>query len=158
MMCDDCKNKPATRPYKEHMMDGRVIEYHLCDECAKKRGITSQKKLSPLEILQKLLREKNEQDEQVICPVCCLSLAEFKRVGRFGCTSCIAIFEPHIRHLIREIHNADRHIGRKLGAGEHRGMEIYKLREELKKALAREAYEEAAKIRDRLRVLEESND
>lgn len=158
MMCDDCKNQPASKPYKEFMMDGRIIEYHLCDECAKKRGLTSQKKMSPLEILQKLLKEKNARDEQVICPVCCLSLAEFKRIGRFGCTSCIAIFEPYIRNLIREIHNADRHIGRKLRAGGHKGMEIYKLREDLRKALEKESYEEAARIRDRLKALGGNNE
>jgi len=157
MMCDDCKHRPATRPYKEFMMDGKVIEYNLCDECARKRGITGQKKLTPLEILQKLLKEKTAHDEQVICPECYLSLAEFKRIGRFGCASCLSVFEPHIKNLIREIHNADRHIGKRLKKGEHKGVEIYRLREELKKAIEKEAYEEAARIRDKLRSLDQDH-
>lgn len=139
------------------MMDGKVIEYNLCDECAKKRGITGQKKLTPLEILQKLLKEKTAHDEQVICPECYLSLAEFKRIGRFGCARCLPVFEPHIKNLIREIHNADRHIGKRLKKGEHKGVEIYRLREELKKAIEKEAYEEAARIRDKLRSLDQDH-
>jgi protein arginine kinase activator len=157
MMCDDCNHRPATRPYKEFMMDGKVIEYNLCDDCAKKRGITGHKKLTPLEILQKLLKEKNAHDEQIICPECFLSLAEFKRIGRFGCGHCISVFEPYIKNLINEIHHADRHVGKKLKTGERKGLEIYRLREDLKKAIEKEAYEEAAKIRDKLKSLDQEH-
>lgn len=152
MLCDDCKKKPASIFFKD-VVSGKISELRLCLECAQKRGLVASKKMSPIETLQKLLKEKTAQDEQVICPVCCLSLAEFKRVGRFGCTHCIHAFEPHIRHLIKEIQESERHIGRRAKPGEHKGMEIFKLREELKKAIENEAYEEAAKIRDQLKAL-----
>lgn len=152
MQCDDCKKKPASIFFKD-VTSGKVSELHLCLECAQKRGIIANKKMSPVEMLQKLLREKNVQDEQIICPVCCLSLAEFKRIGRFGCSNCINAFETGIKHLIKEIQESERHVGRKTKPGEQKGLEIFKLREELKKALATESYEEAAKIRDRLKSL-----
>ena len=56
-----------------------------------------------------------------------------------------------IKHLIKQIHQSDRHVGRKFAAGTKKGLEIYKLREKLKKALESEAYEDAAKIRDKLK-------
>lgn len=150
MLCDDCKKKPASITFKEVLPD-ETLELHLCDECAAKRGLLSPKKLSPLETLQKVLRQRTAQDERVICPRCCMSLAEFKRVGRFGCSDCPAMFADHIRYLIKQIHHSDRHIGRKTAPGTKRGLEIYRLREELKNALEKELYEDAAKIRDKLR-------
>jgi protein-arginine kinase activator protein McsA len=43
-------------------------------------------------------------------------------------------------------------VGRRAGTGARRGFEVYKLREELKKALEKEAYEQAARIRDKLKA------
>jgi protein arginine kinase activator len=150
MLCDDCKNKPASIFFKEVLPD-KTIELNLCDECASKRGLLVARKLSPVEILQKLLRQRSVQDEKVICSRCYLSLAEFKRVGRFGCSECVTTFAPHIQHLFKQIHQSDRHIGRKAAPGTKKGLEVYRLREELKKALESELYEDAAKIRDKLR-------
>lgn len=150
MLCEDCKKKAATIFFKE-VLPGKVVELHLCDECAQKRGLIMHKKMSSIEMLQKLLKERSTQDEKIICPECCLSLAEFKRRGRFGCSTCLNIFKPHINNLIKQLHQSDKHIGRKPGRGQKKAFEVFKLREELKKALAREAYEEAAEIRDKLR-------
>ncbi len=149
MLCEDCKKKAATIFFKE-VLPGKVVELHLCDECAQKRGLIMHKKMSPIEMLQKLLKERSTQDEKIICPVCCLSLAEFKRRGRFGCSSCLNAFKPYINNLIKQLHQSDKHVGRKPGRGQKKAFEVFRLREELKKALAREAYEEAAEIRDKL--------
>jgi protein arginine kinase activator len=150
MLCDDCKNKPAAIFFKEVLPD-KTVELHLCEECAAKRGLLVTKKLSPVEILHRLLKQKSAQDEKVICPGCYMSLAEFKKTGRFGCSQCIAAFDEHIKHFIKQIHQSDRHVGRKTSPGEKKGMQIYKLREDLKKALDNEAYEDAARIRDKLK-------
>ena len=150
MLCDDCKKKSATIFFKE-VLPEKTVELRLCEECAQKRGLVMATKISPLELLQKLLKEKSAKDEQLICSGCFLSLAEFKRAGRFGCSKCLDTFEPYVKNLIKQIHQSDRHIGRKLSPGEKKGIEIFRLREELKKALECEAYEEAAKIRDKLK-------
>jgi protein arginine kinase activator len=150
MLCDDCKNRPAAIFFKEVLPD-KIVELHLCEECAAKRGLLVTKKMSPVEILHRLLKQKSAQDEKVICPGCYMSLAEFKRTGRFGCNQCITVFDAHIRHFIKQIHQSDRHIGRKASPGTKKGLQIYKLREDLKKALDNEAYEDAARIRDKLK-------
>ncbi|HEC79551.1 MAG TPA: hypothetical protein ENI34_10520 [candidate division WOR-3 bacterium] len=151
MLCDDCRKRPATIFFKE-VLPGKIVELHLCEACAQKRGLIMAQKMSQIEILQKLLKEKSAKDEKVICPVCYLSLAEFKRIGRFGCSHCLGTFQPYIKNLIKQIQQSDRHVGRKRTAGAKRGFEVFKLREQLKKALEKEAYEEAAKIRDKLKA------
>ncbi len=150
MLCDDCKERPATIFFKE-VLPNEVVQLHLCEVCAQKRGLVMSQKMSPIEILQKLLKKRSAKDEKVICPVCYLSLAEFKRVGRFGCSNCIKTFKPYIENLIQKIHQSDKHVGRSLKHGEKRGFEVFKLREQLKRALEKEAYEEAAEIRDKLK-------
>jgi protein arginine kinase activator len=150
MLCDDCKNRPAAIFFKEVLPD-KTVELHLCEECASKRGLLVTRKLSPVEILHKLLKQKGDQDEKVICPGCYMSLAEFKRLGRFGCSQCVATFDEHIKHFIKQIQQSDRHVGRKSLPGTKKGFEIYKLRTDLRKALDSEAYEDAAKIRDKLK-------
>lgn len=150
MLCDECKQKPATIYYKE-VLPEKTVELHLCETCAHKRGLLTSQKMSPIEILQKLLKQRTAKDAKVICSFCYLSLAEFKRLGRFGCSRCIETFRPHIQNLIKQIHQSAKHVGRSPTSGEKRGFEVFKLREQLKRALEKEAYEEAAEIRDRLR-------
>lgn len=150
MLCDECKKNPATIFFKE-VLPGKTVELHLCESCAHKRGLMTAKKMSPVEILQKLLKEKSTHDDQTICLGCYMTLAEFKRVGRFGCSKCVRAFESYLKKLIKQIHQSDKHIGRTLSPGERKGIEVFKLREELKKALENEAYEDAAKIRDKLK-------
>ncbi len=150
MLCDDCKKKPAAIFFKEVLPD-KTVELHLCEECASKRGLLVTKKLSPNEILQRLLKQRSAQDEKIICPGCYMSLAEFKRVGRFGCSQCVPTFDEYIKHLVKQIHQSDKHIGRKVSAGTKKGLEIYRLREKLRMALEKEAYEDAAEIRDKLK-------
>jgi len=150
MLCDDCKQKPATIFFKEILSD-KTVELHLCETCAQKRGLLTTQKMSPIEILQKLLKQRTAKDAKVICPMCYLTLADFKRIGRFGCSHCVKTFKPHLQNLIKQIHQSDKHIGRSPTRGEKRGFEVFKLREQLKRALEKEAYEEAAEIRDKLR-------
>ena len=150
MLCDDCKSRPASIFFKE-VNPGKIVELHLCEQCAHKRGLLMAKKLSPIEILQKMLKEKSAKDEKIICKNCCLSLAEFKRIGRFGCSKCLSEFGPQINHLIKQIHQNDRHIGRSPVQCNKNGFEVFKLRAELKKALEKEEYEDAARIRDQLK-------
>lgn len=150
MLCDDCKEKPATIFFKDVLPD-KTVELHLCETCAHKRGLLTTQKMSPIEILQELLKQRTAKDAKIICPVCYLSLAEFKRVGRFGCSHCVKTFKPYIQNLIKQIHQSEKHVGRSPTRGEKRGFEVFKLREQLKRALEKEAYEEAAEIRDKLR-------
>ncbi|MGB9719950.1 MAG: UvrB/UvrC motif-containing protein [bacterium] len=152
MLCDDCKKKPASIYYKD-VSGGQIKELHLCEDCARKKGLLIDKKLSPVEVLQKMLKNTSHDDDKVICPVCFLSLSEFKKIGRFGCSNCLLVFVPYIKTLIKEVQESEKHIGRKAKSGGRRAIEVFKLREELRRALEKEAYEDAAQIRDKLKTL-----
>jgi len=152
MLCDNCKQKPASIYFKD-VSGGQIKELHLCEECARKKGLLIDKKLSPVEILQKMLKNTSHEDEKVICPVCYLTLAEFKKIGRFGCSNCLLVFEPYIKTLIKEVQESEKHIGKRAKSSGRRAIEVFKLREELRRALEKEAYEDAAQIRDKLKTL-----
>ena len=46
---------------------------------------------------------------------------------------------------------SNRHVGRRPKQGARRSFEVFRLREQLHQALEKEAYEEAAQIRDKLK-------
>lgn len=152
MICDDCKQKPASIYFKD-VSGGQIKELHLCEECARKRGLLIDKKLSPIEVLQKMLKKTSHDDDKVICPVCFLTLAEFRKIGRFGCSNCLSVFEPFIKTLIKEVQESEKHIGKKAKTSGRRSIEVFRLREELRRALEKESYEDAAQIRDKLKSL-----
>ncbi len=152
MLCDDCKQKPAKHFFKNVVGDQENI-LHLCEECARKRNLLNDKKPSPIELLHKISEKISHDDDRVICSVCCLSLAEFKKIGRFGCSNCLSVFEPYIKALIKEVQESEKHIGKRAKTGGRRAIEIFRLREELRRALEKEAYEDAAQIRDKLKTL-----
>lgn len=152
MLCDDCKQRPASIFFKDIVGDQENI-LHLCEECARKRGLLNDKKPSLIELLNKMSEKISRDDYKVVCPVCCLSLAEFRKIGRFGCSNCLTVFEPYIRTLIKEVQESEKHIGKRAKTGSRRAIEIFRLREELRRALEKEAYEEAAQIRDKLKIL-----
>lgn len=152
MLCDDCKQKPAKHFFKNVVGDQKNI-LHLCEECARKRNLLNDKKPSPIELLHKISEKISHDDDRVVCSVCCLSLAEFKKIGRFGCSNCLSVFEPYIKALIKEVQESEKHIGKRAKTGGRRAIEIFRLREELRRALEKEDYEDAAQIRDKLKTL-----
>ncbi len=61
--------------------------------------------------------------------------------------------------LLENIHGETRHVGktpRRLPQSKQTQSELIQLRKQLLNAVSREAYEEAARLRDRIRQLEES--
>ena len=98
-----------------------------------------------------------EGDGGARCSTCAMSYEEFKKIGRLGCPHCYDVFASQLERLLKRIHGDDRHRGKgPLAAAQSAqgGDELARLREELAQAVAEEAFEEAAQLRDRIRVLE----
>lgn len=96
-------------------------------------------------------------DPQLRCAQCGMSYEEFKKIGRLGCGTCYAAFGAPLERLLKRIHGAAQHRGK--GLVEVRMLpvpeeELAKLRQQLVAAVAAEAYEEAAQLRDRIALLE----
>ncbi|NLK38822.1 MAG: hypothetical protein GX303_01050, partial [Clostridiales bacterium] len=91
------------------------------------------------------------------CNLCGSSYADITKTGKLGCSRCYSNFEAELNPTLRTIHGNVRHIGRspkqfrEKSDKQHR---IERLKEQLAKAIQVEAYEDAAKLRDQIRQLE----
>lgn len=156
-LCEQCGKAEAILSITEVTNDGTPREFSLCRDCAEKRGLVD-KKLSIAEIFTALLKEKSDAaDQQLVCPVCSLSYAEFKKGGRLGCAHCYTAFQPKLIKLIRRIQGTTKHKGTQPSPGEKQVVaeqKLQELRNKLHDAITQEEYEKAAAIRDQLRKYE----
>ncbi len=151
--CEICQERPATHKIERIDEAGNITELAICTECAKKKGIIGMKELKTvLEILKELAKRIDEEDTKLICPNCSLTFANFKSVGRLGCEECYTAFREKLLPILKEIHHADRHTGKKVLPEKERTLK--ELRRELKEAIEKEDYERAANIRNRMKKYE----
>ena len=93
------------------------------------------------------------------CPLCGIKFVEFRNSGRLGCPHDYQEFREELVPLLENIHGETRHCGktpRRLPQNKQTQSELIQLRKQLQQAVNKEAYEEAARLRDRIRQLEES--
>jgi protein arginine kinase activator len=165
--CQTCHERDAVVHLTE-VVDGTVLTVHLCGQCAAERGIATDSVVAELPLgtfLAELASPTgfNRGPSVSACPECGATLAEIQASGRVGCPTCWVVFERPLRDLVRRYHGASRHLEANDGpeaaaTGEEPGQEVTRLRARLRHAIATEAFEEAAAIRDRLRALEEAPD
>ena len=155
--CDFCHKNPATFHLTE-ITNGVQKEIHLCDKCYHdKAGI---KQFSLADLLSGLSKVVDETDDtpQKTCPTCGMSFQEFQNRGRFGCGEDYKVFEDEIAPMLERIHGASEHRGKiphQQGKDLLQQNEVRELERELKKAIAAENYEKAAKIRDDIKELKD---
>jgi len=91
----------------------------------------------------------------VECPVCGCSQERFEQSGRFGCPQCYHSFGGLVQGILQRMHSGLQHVG-KIPAGqkteEVAAARRTHLEEELEQAIEREDYEEAARLRDEIRL------
>ena len=107
--------------------------------------------------------------KELKCKNCNMSYDEFVNQGKFGCPDCYDVFSTKIDTLLKRIHGSNEYLGRKtVGKGfvslqneknvkedisrpqNQQENKLEKLQQDLKKAIADERYEDAAKIRDEI--------
>lgn len=158
MLCEDCGKRTATLVYTEVIGD-KVREYHLCEECAQKRGL-GKPKSSWAELLlgmAKGLSSEHKKEEERLSCTCGLTFTEFRRGGKLGCVNCYSTFSEKLKPLLQRIHGATKHVGKIATKDEDYlkiKREIIKLEEQLRRAVAKEDFEAAAKLRDRIKEYE----
>jgi len=156
--CQKCPN-PATLHITEILGEGQFEELHLCEQCANKYLYEPQPKAGALKGAAAQSREGDEglfnQNE---CPQCGIKFVEFRNTGRLGCPHDYQAFREELLPLLENIHGEVRHCGkvpRRLPQNKEMQSELIQLRNRLKQAVNKEDYEEAARLRDRIRRLEE---
>ncbi len=108
-------------------------------------------------------QSKAAQSDVQACPECGLSWREFKDTGLLGCPGDYDHFSQQLRGVIESAQNgATHHTGKAPAQNESsaansirlRESRIAKLRQQLAKAVEKESYEEAARLRDEIATLE----
>jgi protein arginine kinase activator len=162
VMCKSCGLRPSKIHYTE-IVNNEMTSMDLCVECAEARGISVDKKESyglgdlVAGLIDNAAQTESEKLGKVKCPACGFDYSSFKKIGRFGCPECYSAFEKQLIPLLRQLHGSTRHQGKSpQPPGPKAGLrqEIQQLQESLSEAVTNERFEEAAKIRDRIRELE----
>ena len=165
MLCDVCGKNPATVHLTE-IVDEKMNELHLCEECARQKSTQMEQQFGLSDLLAGLAgtdkaTAKNKEAEflpSVKCPNCGLTYADFKKIGRLGCGDCYAAFKKYLGPLLKRIHGASSHFGKapvKIAAKTVRKKsDLEGLRKELQEAIYREAFEDAARLRDKIKEME----
>ena len=87
---------------------------------------------------------------ELTCPDCGIKFMEFRAGGRLGCPQDYRVFAAGLVPLVQRYHGTTRHVGKSARPAESAGHRL-RLRTRLREAIAREDYEEAARLRDQLR-------
>jgi protein arginine kinase activator len=158
-LCQSCKKNAATVHLTE-IVEGVKREVHYCEACAQTEGLSP---LSPQIYFPNLVGPVaggSEVEPDLKCPECGLTYAEFRQRGRLGCGADYDLFREGLNQLLERIHGSNQHIG-KIPQSEGDNLklerEIIELKRELKRAIHMEDYEQAARIRDRIRKTEEKH-
>ena len=156
MLCQVCKKRKATVRVSE-MQDGAHTEIHLCEQCAKQYGVSL--KFSFNDVLGNLISSqlgKRPEDANLKCTNCGLTYSEFQTAGRLGCPLDYETFRRNLVPLLERVQSGLQHVGKapkNVGRSYRLEQEMNRLQKELDSAVAREDYEKAASLRDKIHAV-----
>ncbi|MFQ6752388.1 MAG: UvrB/UvrC motif-containing protein [Clostridia bacterium] len=160
MKCDKC-GRPSV--YRSTLIVNGVSQTtNLCRDCAIQEGVfTTQSSIfdDMFSAFSDFL--PFEKVENISCPVCKLTMREFKNSGKLGCPNCYEAFREEISKIIKRIAPHEKHKQDtilKPKKSENKQDKITALRDEMRKAVAEERYEDAAKIKKQIQKLENKDE
>ncbi len=160
MLCNICHKNPATVHLTE-IIDNQMTELHLCESCAQEKSAQMEQQFGLSDLLAGMADfSKPHKEAEIItakCPNCGLSYSDFRKIGRLGCGECYNSFRKYLAPLLKRIHGSNQHHGKSPSRVTRilkKKTDLQELRNRLRTAIDTEAFEEAAKIRDRIRELE----
>jgi protein arginine kinase activator len=159
------------------VVNGKVVEVHVCEKCipeiaqadlvdfdiwaavsklAASKGLPDPSKmLEPAEeeeiSAKSLLMPSIGQTKA--CPSCGFTSEDLRKTGRLGCPDCYAVFSEMLADVINDCQKGTQHIGKIPRS--HKSLRQKMLRDLLQKAVESERFEDAAQLRDQLKLLEE---
>lgn len=169
MECQECEKRAATLHFTQ-IINNDKTEVHVCEVCAKEKGymMYPEEGYSLHNLLASLfsfdasqIKGHNgasfQQKSELQCQKCELTFTEFKRIGKFGCAQCYETFSSRLDPIFRRVHSGNtKHNGKipkRKGGNLHTKKKIEGYKLELEKLIQSEAFEEAAKVRDKIRLL-----
>lgn len=160
MICNICGKNEATVHLTEIVND-KMTKLHLCEACAKEKGAEMEEHFGMSDLLAGLADlganiEPGAMND-IKCPVCAFTYQDFKKMGRLGCGDCYEAFKKQLDPLLKRIHGANRHVGKvplMVGKNLKEKRTVQDIKAQLEKAIMAEEFEEAARLRDMIRDLE----
>ena len=161
MKCDICGNKRAVI-HIQQIAGNEEININICEKCAKEKGLTidnSELGVSLKNMLNNFEDIKNaieKRDNNRQCPVCSISFQDFKKKSRAGCSNCYRIFDRYVNSYLLKTTGFSEHKGKspfKINIISKNRYRIDELRKKLGQAVSAENYEEAAYIRDKIKLM-----
>ena len=173
MLCEKCKKRTATVFYNENV-NGRMRSFSLCGECA--AGLREKGELQDItSMIDSFADPFSELQDNLFggffgipsalgisagkkCPKCDSTYAQISKLGRVGCPECYSVFSDELSPMIRSVHGTTAHTGSapaRQRARREREERLKKLRDEMQEAIGKEDFEQAARLRDEIRRINE---
>lgn len=163
MQCEECGKRPASLHFTK-IVNGEKAELHICEACAREKGEHipgNPNGFSIHNLISGLLDFDSQQAKSkqpiVKCDTCGMTYAQFGKIGRFGCSQCYRQFAERLDPLLKRVHGNTVHVGKvpkRAGGKVRTKREIERLKKEMRGRIEREDFESAARLRDRIRELE----
>lgn len=151
----------------KQIVNGEIVEYHLCADCAAKLGYGSLFggfSLNIGDLIGSVLGEGSKRAATAVaepkCPCCGCTFSDLVRGGRAGCAQCYEVFRDRLLPSIQRIHGNTRHVGRVPVTASRKAQVSARLdqaRKKLAQAIEEENFEEAVTLRDEIRAMEEES-
>jgi protein arginine kinase activator len=186
MLCCVCKQNEAT-VHLTQIANDKVQKVDLCEGCAKEKGVNDPTGFSLADLLLGLgsgaeLAPATPAGENLACPRCGFTQADFKKTGRLGCAECYETFKEGLSGLLKSMHKGTRHVGKTpagappppppppskraakaeaAGPGAAKAelqqqLKLQMLQAKLAQAIKAEDFEQAAKFRDEIKAFNAS--
>lgn len=173
MKCQSCGKREATVRYMENI-NGKKHEMRLCVECAKKLGFADFSNMfSPIFTSIPSFFEDFNLVEEEKCKTCGYTFEDYANTGLFGCPDCYDTFSDRLDEIFLKLHGKNRHLrlndsktkqygckkdnvkkNLNVSKTKSKNDELLSLKEELKELIAKEEYEKAAVVRDKIKAIE----
>jgi protein arginine kinase activator len=158
MLCNICKKAEAT-VFLTHIEGQKPQKLDLCEVCAKEKGVSDNPSFSFADLLLGLGASQeiasSAEGVDLRCPQCGYTQADFKKAGRFGCSECYHTFAEGLEGLLKSMHKGTRHTGKvpqAIRQSRDLSDQLKGLQRKLDKAIVDEDYEQAANLRDEIKV------
>ena len=174
MKCDKCTKKASV--HLTEIVDGKVMEMHMCEDCAREQSQHMEQQFGLADLLAGLtdfgkhVPDVQQKTLTLQCMACGLTYEDFRKFGRFGCAQCYGAFKTQLKTLLKKIHGSNVHLGKTplklmpidgvsvaaVPAAEASAPvdPVELLRKQLHEAIEHEDFERAAALRDKIHELE----
>jgi len=164
MNCNICGVNEATIHLTE-IINNQMIEIHLCETCAQEKGTDFKTHfnfgdlLANLADFDKAVVVGEPKEGTLRCSECGMAYTEFTKTGRLGCAGCYTSFAKVLVPLIKRVQRASHHVGKKpskISRDVRTSHDLRLLQDRLRKCVQSEEFEDAAKLRDEIKQIQDA--